>query len=103
MRKLTVAAFALALGLLAPGAEAGAIINPGAVIANTMGEFGPLYDVQGLRDESGLSAAYVSGVTDFSTYVATTTHARTDDQNGWLSSGPNVLPGHIDFDLGVAQ
>jgi hypothetical protein len=97
-----IACFALAtVGLFAPARlEASPIVNPGNVIANTMGEFGAPYDVNGLRDQSGLSANYISGVTDFAAFVATTTHSTISDADGWLSAGPNVLPGHIDFDLG---
>ena len=80
-------------------ASAGAILNPGAVAQVSIGEFGPDYAVSNLLNQSGLSAAYVSGVTDFSSFVASTTHT-ADDTQGWLSAGPTV-PATIDFDLGA--
>jgi hypothetical protein len=101
MRKSIIGILGLTLSVFAGSANAAPIVNPGAVIANTMGELAAPYNVQRLRDQSGLSAVYVSGVTDFATFVATTTHARSTDADGWLSAGPNVLPGHIDFDLGT--
>jgi hypothetical protein len=95
-----VAVVALSL-LSAAVASAGVILNPNLVINNTMGQFAPNFAVTRLLDQSGLSANYVSGVTDFATYIASgPTHTRSPDTNGWLSAGPNVLPGVIDFDLG---
>jgi hypothetical protein len=102
--KLRFAATAVAAFMLLGHsiAMAGLVLNPGTVINNTMGELGPAYNVNRLRDQSGLSIGYISGVTDFATYIGLgPTHTRSPDTNGWLSSGPNVLPGVIDFDLGA--
>jgi hypothetical protein len=101
--KLVACVAVVTLSLLSGGtASAGVILNPNLVINNTMGQFAPNFAVNKLLDQSGLSANYVSGVTDFATYIGSgPTHTRSPDTNGWLSSGPNVLPGVIDFDLGA--
>ena len=55
-----------------------------------------------MLNQSGLSAVFTSGVTDFATYVAgNPTHAAVYYRRGghYKHSGP-VLPGNIDFDLG---
>ncbi len=49
-------------------------------------------------DQSGLSAAYTSGVTDFTAYTSTTTHDSSSSANLWASS--NFSPtGVVTFDL----
>jgi hypothetical protein len=58
--------FALALPL---ASFAGVIMSPVAVVSNTGGEASP-GDVQHIIDQSGLTPTFVSGTTDFDTYMA---------------------------------
>jgi hypothetical protein len=62
-----------------------AAYNPEAVPAN-------------LSNQSGLSAAYTSGVTDFDSYVANTTHDSSFSTNVWVQHEG----GSLIFDLGGA-
>lgn len=78
----------------------GATIVSGTVYNNTEGEFGALFPVDNLSNQSGLSNGYINGVTDFATYIASApTHTRTD-VNTWLSGGIPSFPAILDFDLG---
>jgi hypothetical protein len=82
-------------------ANAGSILSPTAIINN---DFGPgstvAQEQQNMLNQSGLSAVFTSGVTDFATYVAgNPTHACTYCAGHYLSDNP-ILPGNIDFDLG---
>ena len=76
--------------------NADVITAMGTNIANDHGVFSGLA-VTNATDQSGLSAPYTSGVTDFASYTATTTH------NGGLGqffgNGP-FSAGNLDFDLG---
>ncbi len=57
--------------------------------------------VDNLINQTGLSAGYTSGVTDFASYTGTTTHANVITANGWTSAvGQNL--GVLTFDLGTA-
>jgi hypothetical protein len=58
---------------LAPAAHASVIIDPISV-SSPSGDFGGAFALVNLINQSGLSAAYTSGVTDFTTYTATTVH-----------------------------
>ena len=52
-----------------------------------------------VRDQTGLSAAYTSGVTDFDSYIASNpTHNSSTSGNDWFSVDPPA--GNVDFDLG---
>ncbi len=83
-------------------AQAGAIYQATGATTNLgsySAQYLPIYAI----DKSGLSANYVSGVTDFATYVATTTSvAGGSSFNTWFSS-QGVLTGNFDFALGSAQ
>jgi hypothetical protein len=79
-------------------AFAGTIRSPVVVDGNTMGTGGG--SVGHLIDQSGLSVPFISGVTDFETYVATNpTHAGLTGANGWASAS-HVTSGYLEFDLG---
>ncbi len=91
----------LAIGLvasLASAAQAGPIIQAASVIS-PQGDFGGLFALANAANQSGLSAGYASGVTDFDTFVAATTH----DGGGSLNSGFTGAgaPGQFSFDLGA--
>lgn len=60
--------FTVAAMALAPAALAGPILTPSAVISN-----GGVFNANQIIDQSSLSPGYVSGVTDFDTFVATAT------------------------------
>lgn len=99
-----IAAVGTTLLLLSNTVSAGVILSPISVIGNTMGENGSTYRVSYTIDQSGLSAAFASGVTDFSTYIGGgPTHGNTSGVGdiGWASGRLGSLPGHIDYDLGA--
>ncbi len=78
------------------------ITSPISVIANTAGQLGGS-GPGNLIDQSGLSAGFVSGVTDFDTYIGSSpTHSRNSSAGAWVG-GVFVFDGHIDFDLGSSQ
>ena len=78
--------------------SAGAILSPVAVVANTLGTAGG--STAHLIDQSGLSINFISGETDFDTYIALDpTSAVVSQTTGWASSA-NKMPGYLEFDLG---
>ncbi len=101
-----VKSFSLVLlaALLAPmAANAGVILSPGSVYNNTIGVFGGS-STSNMLNQTGLSAGYTSGVTDFATYMAgNPTHVRgTEVANGWVGPGGGPFVGILDFDLGAS-
>ncbi|MEP7706439.1 PEP-CTERM sorting domain-containing protein [Paraglaciecola sp. 25GB23A] len=83
------------------GASAGVILSAESVANNTLGVFSsiPANSVDFLSDGSGLPA-FVSGTTDFATYISgNPSHAGFDFSNAWASAD-NVVIGVIDFFLG---
>ena len=96
-----ISATSLCLVLLASSlpnlASAGVIRSPVAVIGNTMGTASG--STGNLINESGLSSSFISGVTDYGTYIAgNPTHALNGAANAW--AGNSGTFGHLDFDLG---
>jgi hypothetical protein len=89
--------FAAAHGM----AHADVVIGPAAVAASVSGFPG---SPTALINQSGLSAAYVSGSTDFASYTATTTHANQSfsPANFW-SSGYGNATAWVSFDLGASR
>lgn len=99
-RAAVPAAFSLFLLGLAPQAMAAPIY--GAVDVTTdMGTFGSFAPLPRVIDQSGLSQTYVSGVTDFDTYVPTTTHVGINNGSASWSSALNHKTGNVVFDLGA--
>ncbi|MEM7457797.1 MAG: hypothetical protein AAF456_25965, partial [Planctomycetota bacterium] len=100
--------------LLAPvSAEADEII--GAVdITSPQGDFGSVFSLVDIINQVGLSNSYTSGVTDFASFVSTTTHAglsgsgftNTSDngpqQFSFALSGPTYLDGVVIWNSGSA-
>lgn len=86
-------AVAIVFGVVTTPASA-AIIR-GAVSATT--NMGETFALANAINQTGLSAGYTSGVTDFATYVAATTH---DSQPGtdWVAT---AVTGSAVFDLGA--
>ncbi len=95
-----LAAAALAALAVSSAANAGVIIGA-ASVSSPAGDFGAPYDLLNIVNQSGLSASYVSGVTDFDTYVAGTTHDSTFSLNSGFT-GSDVLPQTFTFTLGGA-
>lgn len=95
-RTLVLAALSICL-LWAQTAHAGAIHQPASASTN-MGSFGTFEPVYA-HDQSGLTASYTSGVTDFDTFTASTaTVGGGASFNTWFSSTSTT--GNFDFDLG---
>jgi len=79
--------------------DAGPIRSPASVISSTILGVGNTTDH--LRDKSGLSADFTSGVTDFATYTGgAPTHLAVTSLNGWASQA-HPVPGYIEFDMGA--
>ena len=88
--------------LIGTAAQAGPVIQATGA-TSSLGSYSSQYLPGYAIDQSGLSAGYVSGVTDFASYVATTTSvAGGSSFNTWFSS-PGVLTGNFDFALGSAK
>lgn len=89
---------ALAAGLLvAAPATAGVIIQPKSVVVDVGGS-AVGHDISNIINQSGLSKKYVSGVTDFATYIASKPlHSASVGE--WLSTEPRT-GAKITFDFG---
>ncbi len=97
MKKIISAA---AIALIAGFSQAGEITSAGTVLTNTLGNYGYGYGPEfKMTNQSGLSANYVSGVTDFNTFVTSGVTHSGGDNNSWLSSS-GVYSGYLTFDLG---
>lgn len=84
----------------AVSANAGVILSPVAIVTNSAGEFAP-GDAAHAIDQSGLSAGFTSGVTDFATYMASApVHTFLYVGFEWFSS-PGVNTGYWILDLGA--
>lgn len=88
----------IALGL-SHAASAGTIVGATSVTSNT--EWGSNYSVSHLIDQSGLSASYTSGVTDFDSFTASTTHTTVAPNFEWFAANGTYQDTLI-FDLGSA-
>jgi hypothetical protein len=88
--------FAVAVAVMTFAAQADASPIRAAVSGSTtMGEAFPLSH---MFDETGLSATYINGMTDFDSFVATTTHD-SEPGNDWVST---TTSGTTTLDLGAA-
>lgn len=87
--------------MLSSGASyASAILSPVAVTENTMGEASP-GDLLAAINHNGLLTDFVSGVTDFDTYIAgNPLHTWVYDNTEWYSDF-DVRAGRLGFDLGA--
>lgn len=108
MKRVSLALVAAAVTVFGLGslANASVIVSPVSVTATPPGVFPPS-SAGALIDQSGLSAGYTSGVTDFSTFVATTTHVNpsipANFGTAYISDPPglgNPPPVNLDFDFG---
>lgn len=80
-------------------AHAGVIIGAAGVTTDIPGDPRGGGDIINLINQSGLSNAYVSGVTDFDAFVANT-HDSSTGLNTWNGAATS---GNITFDLGGVQ
>ena len=95
----TVCAFAfMAFG--AVPASAGVIIGATSV-SSPQGDFGGDFPLVNIINQSGLSAAYTSGVTDFATYTASATHEGLAGTG--FTNTESAGPQQFTFDLGSIQ
>jgi hypothetical protein len=83
-------------------AFAGTILSPIDSDGNTLGSVGGGSPTN-LINQTGLSPNFISGVTDFETYISLgPTSASVTGSTGWVSaSGSGVLGGYLQFDLGA--
>ncbi len=94
VRAITVAAL---FGVCASPAMAQQIIGATSATINSGGPgFGSINDT---RNQAGLSANYVSGVTNYNTFVATTSHDLAFSGNEWFSNS-GVTSASVTYDLG---
>lgn len=97
--RLTANGIFLAMFCISTQCDAGLILNPGTILASTIPPLNGNYTLSSGLDQSGLSAGYTSGVTDFDSYVASNpSHVHSGLNTHFLSNG--VTSGNIDFDLG---
>lgn len=88
---------AVTLAISCQVAQAGVIVQATAISASNP-DFGGSYALVNQINQSGLSAGYIAGVTDFDSFVASTTH----DGLAALNSGFSVGPfGSFSYDLGA--
>lgn len=87
-----------ALFTIAPDAQAIGVIR-GSTATTALTGIGGGTNVSNITDQSGLSAAYTSGVTDFDSYLSTTTHNSGSLSNVWGFVGTS---GVITFNLGAS-
>ncbi len=100
MKKILISASLPAL-LLAFDVNATVILSPTAISQNTLGNRDANVDIGNVIDQSGLSSAFTSGVTDFDTYLGgNPTHSLAAGDNEWFAPDGEFL-GFIDFDLGA--
>lgn len=100
-RLLTAAAALVALGVIATPRIASAVpILQATAISSPQGDLGGLANI---INQSGLSAGYTSGVTDFATYTAATTHAGLSGVGftGTETSGPQQFSLDLGSVLGI--
>jgi hypothetical protein len=85
-------------------AQASVITSPtGATASSTFIVEGFDFDIGNTIDHSGLSANFISGVTDFDAYLAgKPMHAAMADQNEWFSE-EGVTQNSVIYDLGSAR
>lgn len=94
-----VLCFVLSLASIT-SANASTILGASGIIQNTLGERDSIVDIGNIIDQSGLSSAYISGVSDFDAFLGSDPlHASDARDNDWFA-GPGVTSGIIDFDLG---
>jgi len=82
---------------IAPDAQAIGVIRGSTATSDLTNTYGTT--ISSITNQSGLSAIYTSGVTDFDSYVSTTTHNSDSLDNLWVFLGRS---GVITFNLGAS-
>lgn len=97
--RLLDAVFAfIAYGIFATNVQASIIISPVAATASS--EFSADFDIGNTIDQSGLSAGFLSGVTNFDAYLAgNPTHTLAALDNEWFTI-EGVTSATVNYDLG---
>ncbi len=88
-----------ALSLFVIGASAGAAVIQSPVAATASSTFSGCCEIERTIDQSGLQSNFVSGVTDFDTYLATNPHHALAFQNEWFSN--NATTATVTYDMGA--
>jgi hypothetical protein len=100
--RMMVACAALSVAFSIGSANAGFVV--GAVsVSSDKADLSPAFAITNLINQSGISANYISGVTDFDTFVATTTLSASPsspNSGGWATTTGNTFPANIDFNFG---
>ncbi|SEM75648.1 hypothetical protein SAMN04489760_1432 [Syntrophus gentianae] len=83
------------------GAQASVIRSATSVTQNTFGNWGPEYVVENAINQTGLSAGFVSGATDWDAYfTGNPTHTLVAPYYEWWGNSNSGLTGSVTFDLG---
>ena len=78
--------------------NANTILSPIAAVASS--EFSLVFGINNTINQSGLSSNFVSGVTDFDTYLAINpTHSVLSSQNEWFTP-EGIHSAQVNYDLG---
>ena len=77
--------------------NAGTILSPTAALASN--EFSSSFSINNTIDQSGLSSGFVSGVTDFDTFLALNPTHSTNASFEWFTSA-GVTSAQVDYNLG---
>jgi hypothetical protein len=100
MRNLVMAGlFATALAAVAAPAQAGKIVQPTGATTNVGTH--PAFSLSNLFNQSGLSAGYTAGVTEFDTYIASNPTHSSLQTTVWVPLN-NVTTGNVTFNLGAS-
>lgn len=104
MKKLTVGVSILLTCIAAGSANAGVMVGATGVTASAglPSGYGAPTSLNNIIDQSGLSANYVSGVTDFASFTSTTTASYSCNGGCFPELGGVAgVPASITFDLGA--
>ncbi|MFO0953727.1 MAG: hypothetical protein U0835_21740 [Isosphaeraceae bacterium] len=97
---VTRAALLIGLALAAPRAASAQAVVGAANVSTNMGNLNATAVIGNVINQTGLSAGYTSGVTNFATYTgANPTHDSSSTANIWLSAN-GTTTGNVDFNLG---
>lgn len=99
MQRHVFALTALLVLSMAASSFAGNMLQPFAA-SSSMGSFSSTYSPTRAIDQSALASPYISGVTNFDTFVPNTKTSGGGGGNVTWYSQQNVLTGNFDFDLG---
>jgi len=98
-RRFQKLAVCLAIVALAATPSQASVIISATGVSSPQGDFGGAQALVNIINQSGLSAGYTSGVTNFGTYTAATTHAALAG-TGFTNAETNG-PQQFTFDLGA--